>query len=327
MAYLGEPLSDADRARLDAAGRLTTASEVVAEIERVLDPHCLVAVRINPESRVSVERGAAPARLVEHGWRAFLIKVRNEAGVTGVLNAESPQARPVYRPGTGSPLAPQSVLPADVADRWLALTTYGAKPMEPQLSGLALEYRIVLLYSRDRGRREAQIGANLGAGTADIGFRNRTAVLFDIAESRDVTLRVRDENGKPTTASFLIQDKVGRVYPARSKRLAPDFFFQDQIYRADGETVRLPDGRVHRDVWARPGVHPRDARGHARPFDHVARLRAAALDRSRPPRLVFRRSSHPCGRVQPLREPDRRRAAGRHDAPGARRGAQRRHRC
>ena len=266
MAYLGEPLSDADRARLDAAGRLTNGSEVVAEIERVLDPHCLVAVRINPESRVSVERGAAPARLVEHGWRAFLIKVRNEAGVTGVLNAESPQARPVYRPGTGSPLAPQSVLPADVADRWLALSTYGAKPMEPQLSGLALEYRIVLLYSRDRGRREAQIGANLGAGTADIGFRNRTAVLFDIAESRDVTLRVRDENGKPTTASFLIEDKVGRVYPARSKRLAPDFFFQDRIYRADGETVRLPDGPFTVTCGRGP--------------EYIPEARAVTLDRS-----------------------------------------------
>ncbi len=114
--------------------------------------------------------------------------------------------------------------------------------MEPQLSGLLLEYRIVLLYSRDRGRREAQIGATIGTGTADIGFRNRTAVLFDIAPSRDVTLRVRDENGRPTTASFVVQDKVGRVYPARSKRLAPDFFFQNQIYRADGETVRLPNG-------------------------------------------------------------------------------------
>ena len=67
-------------------------------------------------------------------------------------------------------------------------------------------------------------------------------MLFDIASSRDTTLRVRDENGRPTTASFVIQDKVGRVYPARSKRLAPDFFFQNQIYRADGETVRLPEG-------------------------------------------------------------------------------------
>jgi hypothetical protein len=242
MAFLGEPFSEADRARLAAAGSQAKAVDAVSEIERVLDPRCLVHVRINPESRVSVERGAAAARLVEQGWRAFLMKVRNEAGVTGVLNAESPQARPVYRPGTGSPLAPQSILPADIADRWLALTNHGAKPMEPQLSGLPLEYRIVLLYSRDRGRREAQIGATIGAGTADIGFRNRTAVLFDIAPSRDVTLHVRDEHGQPTTASFIVQDKVGRVYPARSKRLAPDFFFQNQIYRADGETVRLPDG-------------------------------------------------------------------------------------
>ena len=52
-------------------------------------------------------------------------------------------------------------------------------------------------------------------GHADLGFRNRTAVLFDIAPSRDVTLRVRDERGRPTTASFVIEDKVGRVYPAR----------------------------------------------------------------------------------------------------------------
>src|SRR5262249_2246621 len=40
----------------------------------------------------------------------------------------------------------------------------------------------------------------------------------------------------------VIKDKAGHVYPARGKRLAPDFFFQEQIYRADGETVRLPSG-------------------------------------------------------------------------------------
>ena len=68
------------------------------------------------------------------------------------------------------------------------------------------------------------------------------AVLFDIAPSHDVTLHVLDENGRPTTASFVIKDSIGRVYPARSKRLAPDFFFQDQIYRANGESVRLPAG-------------------------------------------------------------------------------------
>ena len=157
----------------------------VEEIQRILDPHCLLAIRINPESRISVERAAAPARLVEQGWRAYLVKVRNEAGVTGVLShGESRRRDPCYRRGTGLAMAPQSVRPADVTDRWLDLDTYGQKPMEPQLSGLELEYRIVLLYSRDRGRREAQIGASLGPGTEDIGFRNRTAVLFDVAPSR-----------------------------------------------------------------------------------------------------------------------------------------------
>ncbi|MGH9254792.1 MAG: CehA/McbA family metallohydrolase [Vicinamibacterales bacterium] len=242
MAYLGEPFGDAERERLGIVANMSDEARAIDEIQQLLDPRCLLAIRINPESRISVDRGAAPPRLVEQGWRAFLIKVRNEAGATGVLNVESPQGRPVYRPGTGLSMAPQSVRPGDVADRWLELDTFGQKPMQPQLSGLDLEYRIVLLYSRDRGRREAQIGAQLDPGTEDIGFRNRAAVLFDVAPSRDVMFRVRDENGRPTTASFIIKDAIGRSYPARSKRLAPDFFFQDQVYRADGETVRLPAG-------------------------------------------------------------------------------------
>jgi hypothetical protein len=256
MDYLGEPLSAADRAQLDAAANMTDSARAVAEIQRILDPQCLLTVRINPESRVSVDRGAAPARLVEQGWRAYLVKVQNEAAVTGLLAMESPQALPVYRPGSGQPVAPQSVRPADVSDRWLELDTYRQKPLEPQLSGLDLEYRVVLLYSRDRGRREAQIGATLGPGTEDIGFRNRTAVLFEVAPSRDVTLRVRDENGRPAMASFVVKDTVGRVYPARSKRLAPDFFFQEQIYREDGETIRLPAGEFVVTVGRGPEYIP-----------------------------------------------------------------------
>jgi hypothetical protein len=44
-------------------------------------------------------------------------------------------------------------------------------------------------------------------------------------------------------ASFTIRDAAGRVYPAPAKRLAPDFFFHAQVYRKDGETVRLPAGK------------------------------------------------------------------------------------
>jgi len=57
-----------------------------------------------------------------------------------------------------------------------------------------------------------------------------------------VKLRVQDSDDKPTTASFLIRDARSRIYPSQAKRLAPDFFFQPQIYRADGETLALPPG-------------------------------------------------------------------------------------
>ena len=133
MAYLGEPFADAERGQLDAAANVAGEPRGVEAIQKILDPRCLLVVRINPESRISIERGAAAASLVEHGWRAFLIKVRNEAGATGVLNAESPQARPVYRPGTGLAMAPRSVGPADIAERWLATDVCGGVKL-PALS-------------------------------------------------------------------------------------------------------------------------------------------------------------------------------------------------
>ena len=68
-------------------------------------------------------------------------------------------------------------------------------------------------------------------------------VACRVAPSNEVTFRVEDEAGLPAVACFEILDEQGRVYPPQSKRLAPDFFFQRQIYREDGETVRLPPGR------------------------------------------------------------------------------------
>jgi len=242
MAHLGEPFGSTELQAFQAAEDGSDADRMAAAIDALLAPRCLLDVRINPESRVSVARGPAPARLVEQGWRAFVVKVRNEAGVTGRLTIESPQARPVYRPATNNAMAPPSVRPTDITDRWLELQAYDEKPLEPQLSGLEQEYRIVLLYSRDQGRREAQIGASVSPGTEDIGFRNRVAIVFSAAPSHDVVFRIRDEHGRPAIASLLVQDALGRVYPARSKRLAPDFFFQRQVYRGDGERLRLPAG-------------------------------------------------------------------------------------
>src|SRR5690606_30668173 len=130
-----------------------------------------------------------------------------------------------------------------VADRWLDLQMYNGQPLRRELSGLGVEYRIVQLYSRDPGQREAKFLFNVGQGSQDIGFRNELDLLFRIEPAQEVVLRVVDENGEPTTGCFLVRDERGRVYPSPAKRLAPDFGFHPQVYRADGETMRLPAGK------------------------------------------------------------------------------------
>jgi hypothetical protein len=231
LEFLGAPLAPAQRDALAAAAASPDSSAAVQQIQNILDPLCLFRVTINAEMRVRVAPGAARRELDEKGWRVFLVKVFNEAGATGALQVESPHAQRLYN----SPAA-------DVPNRWLQLAMFDAQPLLPALSGLPLEYRIVQLYSRDAGRREAKILFNIGHGTQDLGFRNEVDLLFNCRPTRPVTLRVRDENGQPTTASFVIKDRQGRIYPSPAKRLAPDFAFHPQVYRADGEQLGLPDG-------------------------------------------------------------------------------------
>jgi hypothetical protein len=121
----------------------------------VLDRPYLIEVHINPEMRVKVARGPARATLVERSWRPFLVKVRNEAGTTAPLRATSR------------------------AQRWLDLEMFDDPLLSPTLSGLELEYRIVRLYSREAGQREASLSFDVGQGSQDLGFRNEVPILFD----------------------------------------------------------------------------------------------------------------------------------------------------
>jgi len=261
LEYLGEPFSAAERQSLERAFEQEDAARALAGIREVLDARTLFFVEISPESRVRVTRGRAEATLVEKGWRSFLVRVRNEAGVTAQLKAASPNALPVYARGQNAdipggfsldPRPMQTIKPGEVANRWLDLSMFDRQPLEPRLSGLMHEYRIIQLYSRDRGRREAQVSFNVGQGSQDIGFRNDVSVLFNCLPAKDVTLRVLDEDGKPTVASFLIRDRQERIYPAKYKRLAPDFSFHPQVYRADGEQLKLPPGEYTVDVTRGP---------------------------------------------------------------------------
>ena len=132
--------------------------------------------------------------------------------------------------------------PVPDSDRWLDIQLYDSQPLTRTLTGLAVEYRILQLYSRDPGPREATLVFDVGQGTQDLGFRSELPVLFQCAPAYPVTWHVQDENGRPTIAAFVIRDAQGRTYPSQAKRLAPDFAFQAQVYMADGEVLRLPAG-------------------------------------------------------------------------------------
>ncbi len=245
LDLLGAPLTVEQQAALDRAVANTNKDEAGRQIQQVLDPLCLAGVNVNPESRVKVAEGPAAKRLMQHGWRVFLVKVHNEGGVTAELRVSSPNAAPLHRRSDSSPAPKPLITPPEVGNRWMDVSLYTREPINKSLSGLALDYRVLEVYSRDTGKREAKLAFDVGQGTQDLGFRNELNVLFDCEPAVEVVLNILDDDGSPTTGQFVIKDSLGRVYPSRSRRLAPDLFFHDQIYRHSGESVMLPAGKYN----------------------------------------------------------------------------------
>jgi hypothetical protein len=246
LEFLGAPLPKEVVTALQTA----SADRDAAMLQATLDPQVLLVVAINPEARVKVARGSAPAILQQAGYTPVLVKVLNEAGVTPSLEISSPQAGAAYHGTALLSMQRQEQLQllraqkeGDLRERFLAVDLFRDPPMTPQLSGLEVEYVVALIFSSESGKREATIGFDLGQQNQDLGFRGEVPVLFDIRPAHSVALRIRDHNGEPTTARLTIRDAAGRVHPPQARRQAPDFFFQPQIYRNDGEIVGLPPGK------------------------------------------------------------------------------------
>jgi hypothetical protein len=253
LDYLGNPLSDGDKEALAAAAKDADEAKAVAAIQDVLDKHCLAGVRITAgdnSSRLTTVAGPAAPELAEQGWRVFLVKIENPQGLSGVeLKADSPNSLPMFNRSTGKP-DPKVVGVGAVAQRFLDLALFNQQPLTRELSGLELEYRILQVYCRDAGRRQASLGFSLWRDTGKrnprqnrLAASNRIAFVCEARPAVLVKLHVHDQDGKPVTAAFTFRDGQGRYYPAMSRRLAPDFGFHPQIYRRDGETVLLQPGK------------------------------------------------------------------------------------
>lgn len=248
MAYLGAPFSKELAENLDRAARNRDA----ARLQRLLDPQVLATVEINPELRVKAVRGptTAPFPLQQHGFTPAILKIHNLGVVTRPLEIDSPEAGAVYAGASLGILERQAQTELNRKEntendpnRFLEVDLFRQAPMTPSLSGLEVEYVIALLSSSEAGKREARLHFSVGQGSQDLGFRSELPVLFDIRPAVRVPLKiVEGDTGEPTVARLLFRDASGRVYPSQAKRVAPDLFFQPQIYRADGESVLLPPG-------------------------------------------------------------------------------------
>lgn len=245
LALVGRPLDAETIAQLADAARHRDH----ARLQTALDRHVLLAVAINPESRVKVQRGPAVARLQQGGYTPVLVKVINGGTITKRLKILSPQGGSVYA-GT-APLSMQRQQQVELGqnqnvkgdrERFLSVEMFTAPPMTETLSGLEVEYAVALIYCQEVGKREATIGFDVEQGNQDLGFRGEVPVLFDVQPAVSVQLDLTDEQGQPTIGKLLVRDHLGHVYPPQAKRLAPDLFFQPHIYRATGETVLLPPG-------------------------------------------------------------------------------------
>ena len=247
MESLGVPFPAELRDRLEAA----IDAEDASEIQATLRAQTLFDVSINPELRVKVKRGAADPVLQQAGFTPFLVRVRNDSTVTRKLNIGSPQAGPVYSGAIRKTLERQAQEELndnenlEQARRFLNVGMYDSPPVSSRLSGHHTQYLIALIYSSESGSREATIAFDIGQGTQDLGFRSEVAVLFRVLPAISMTMRIRDHDGRPTTARLEFRDHQGRVHPPQPRRRAPDFFFQPQIYRADGDTVLLPPGEFN----------------------------------------------------------------------------------
>ena len=233
-----------------------------AEIQRQLDPLVLAVISISPEERVSATRGPAAARLQQGGYQMAVLKIINHSTSTGRLNVTSPQAGAVYAGASALSLQRQRQTElgrqqneGQSKDRFLDLQLVDQPPMTRQLSGLAVEYVLLLLASAEAGKREAVLQFDLGDDTADLEFRNEVPVLMEVQPAVPVRLTIADDDGRRGIARLEFRDAQGRVYPLQSKRLAPDFFFQPHIYRRDGETVLLPPGQFHVQCSRGPEYH------------------------------------------------------------------------
>lgn len=266
MRLQGEPVIPADEKTLLQMAA-APSREAVAAAEAILAKYTLFRVSLDRNGIGRTTQGSAPATLVEQGWRSFLIRVENPFALQQEIMFSGDNAFAESGPqnhGSTSQIAGLTHY-GSYGGPWLGYQFATKPPMSATLSGLGIEYRIVQFYSRDRGVKKAYMmfhgddhsrygDARSASRLRDYfeGAHSGFQATFECLASRDIALNIKDWDGTGCMASLLVTDKLNHVYPPFGGRIAPDFDFQAQVYRGDGETLRLPDGDYTAEFWRGP---------------------------------------------------------------------------
>lgn len=256
LKHLGAPISVADANTIADLTQHKDAA-AVAKAEEILSYYTLAQLSLGPDGAPQITGGNASRQLVEQGWRMFLVRVENTKNQKGSLLFTS-GTRTIGNLEIVSKGAAQRTALADVLYKgpmiekmWFVMELYEPTPI---LSGgvdvqtiplpeIPIQYHVVQLFSRDHGQRTTSFSLNVLPTSDGHSFHPaRLQVDFECLPSHEVPLHILDTDGRTCFASLTIKDRLNRLYPPKAMRLAPDLFFQEQIYRADGETVRLPEG-------------------------------------------------------------------------------------
>ncbi|MGZ0147677.1 CehA/McbA family metallohydrolase [Kribbella sp. WER1] len=264
---IGEPLPD------DLTAKLAAATDA-AQVDELLRPYVIVESEIDEQGLTASTPGAAPPRLVQHGWRSFLVRVANPHGLLGTLAAPSNHVLNTvdFHSHSARIAMPDTLTTVPrIASSWLEVKLAGSA----DVSGVDVEYTVISLYSRDEGTLGGELSLVLAVeeqfdsitrppmrkAWQRMGFEARQYAAkfdFDCAAARDIRLDVREPDGSSSVAALTVRDGQRRAYPSKAMRLAPDMFFHDHVYRATGEVLTLPAGRY--EISARRGPEYREVR-------------------------------------------------------------------
>lgn len=252
LEKLGAPLSADALAAIAAARAKPDDAELAERVVELLESRVVFVLTINPEGRITPSLGGAAGNgapgngigptLDEFDARVLLVRVENGCGSTSPLTIESPQA-------------PIDMLPSERAahaETWLEIEPYYGAFLRRELVGISREYRVVALAAHASGKRAATFTFDHRQASQTQTSPNALDVVFDVIPSVPLTLGVKEENGTPAVAGFVVRDERGGVHPSPALRHDADFRFHPQVYRGDGEELRLTPGRYTIEVTHGP---------------------------------------------------------------------------